>query len=102
MSTIGSAAGISHLPLAVLSLAVLLFLSRGFLHVLVVPMWEGFDEPFHYAYLQYIAEHRTLPPLSAPSVSQEVLKSLQFFSNHVSPFPPRPDAIQGFLGTVSG
>ena len=90
MSTKGSAARISHLPLAVLSLAVLLFLSRGFLHVLVVPMWEGFDEPFHYAYVQYIAEHRTLPPLSAPSVSQEVLKSLQRFPTtyHLSHLAP--------------
>jgi 4-amino-4-deoxy-L-arabinose transferase-like glycosyltransferase len=58
-------------------LAVMLFISRGFLNLLVVPMWEGFDEPFHYAYLQYIAEHGELPPLNAPSVSQEILESLQ-------------------------
>jgi hypothetical protein len=42
-------------------------------------MWEGGDEPFHYAYLQYIGEHGRLPPLTAPSVSQEILASLQFF-----------------------
>jgi len=53
-------------------------------------MWEGFDEPFHYAYLQYMAEHRTLPPLSAPSVSQEVLESLQLFPTtyHLSHLAP--------------
>ena len=90
MSTKGSAASISHLPLAVLSLAVLLFLSRGFLHVLVVPMWEGFDEPFHYAYVQYIAENSRLPPLNAPAVSQEILESLQLFPTtyHLSYLTP--------------
>jgi len=90
MSTKGFAAGISYQPLAVLSLAVLLFLSRGFLHVLVVPMWEGFDEPFHYAYLQYIAEHGRLPPLNAPAVSQEILESLQLFPTtpHLSHLTP--------------
>lgn len=90
VSTKGSVAGISHLPLAVLSLAVLLFLSRGFLHILVVPMWEGFDEPFHYAYLQYMAEHRNLPPLNAPAVSREILESLQLFPTtyHLSHLTP--------------
>jgi len=53
-------------------------------------MWEGFDEPFHYAYLQYIAEHRMLPPLNAPSVSQEIPKSLELFPTtyHLSHLAP--------------
>jgi 4-amino-4-deoxy-L-arabinose transferase-like glycosyltransferase len=53
-------------------------------------MWEGFDEPFHYAYLQYIAEHARLPPLKAPSVSQEILESLQLFptTGHLSHLTP--------------
>lgn len=82
--------GVRHLTLPTIWLALILFVSRGLLHLLVVPMWEGFDEPFHYAYLQYIAEHRMLPPLNAPSVSQEILKSLQLFptTSHLSHFAP--------------
>lgn len=79
-----------HLSLVTVLLAVILFLSRGFLHLLVVPMWEGLDEPFHYAYLQHIAEHGRLPPLNAPSVSQEIFASLQFFptTGHLSHLSP--------------
>lgn len=81
---------ICHLSLVTVLLAVILFLSRGFLHLLVVPMWDGLDEPFHYAYLQYIAEHGRLPPLNAPSVSQEIVASLQFFptTRHLSHLTP--------------
>jgi len=85
-----SGGGDCHLTSVTVLLAVILFLSRGFLHILVVPMWEGFDEPFHYAYVQHIAEHGWLPPLSAPSVSQEILESLQLFPTtyHLSHLTP--------------
>lgn len=53
-------------------------------------MWEGFDEPFHYAYVQYIAEYGRLPPLNGPAVSIEILRSLQLFptTSHLSRLSP--------------
>jgi hypothetical protein len=54
----------------------LAFLSRGLFYCVEQPMWEGYDEWAHFAYVQHIAEHRTLPSRTDP-VSYEVGRSLQ-------------------------
>jgi len=40
------------------------------------PMWEGYDEWAHFAFIQHIAEFRTLPSRT-DLVSPEVQRSLQ-------------------------
>jgi hypothetical protein len=42
----------------------------------VLPLWEGFDEPFHYAYVQFIARSRAIPVMNRTSISQEIRESL--------------------------
>lgn len=54
----------------------LAFLARGLYYCVQQPMWEGYDEWAHFAYVQSIAEHRALPSRS-DSVSLEVRRSLQ-------------------------
>ena len=42
----------------------------------LLPLWEGFDEPFHYCYVQSISVERRLPVLGSAACSQEVWQSL--------------------------
>lgn len=67
----------------------LAFLSRGLFYCVQQPMWEGYDEWAHFAYVQHLAEHRTLPSRT-DLVSNQVRRSLQLvplsqFAATVSP-----------------
>jgi 4-amino-4-deoxy-L-arabinose transferase-like glycosyltransferase len=53
----------------------LCFLARGCFYCALLPIWEGYDEPFHFTFVQYVAAHRSLPVRSDP-VSREVQASL--------------------------
>jgi len=46
------------------------------LYASLLPLWEGFDEPFHYAYVQELSERHTLPRLGKAPISDEVWASL--------------------------
>jgi len=54
---------------------VLIALCNGVLYALLLPLWEGFDEAFHYAYVQELSVHKRLPSLGHSSLSQEVWQS---------------------------
>ena len=43
----------------------------------LLPLWEGFDEPFHFAYVQHLGTEHRLPQLGTTTLSAEVLQSLQ-------------------------
>ena len=34
---------------------------NGVLYGSLLPLWEGFDEPFHYAYVQALSTGKSLP-----------------------------------------
>jgi 4-amino-4-deoxy-L-arabinose transferase-like glycosyltransferase len=40
-----------------------------------LPIWEGYDEPFHFSFIQYVAARKSLPVPTTP-VSREVQQSL--------------------------
>ncbi|MDR3698064.1 MAG: hypothetical protein P4L56_00430 [Candidatus Sulfopaludibacter sp.] len=42
----------------------------------LLPLWEGFDEPWHYGYVQSLEVTRRLPVLGATRLSQEVWDSM--------------------------
>src|SRR5260370_91978 len=42
-----------------------------------MPLWEGFDEPFHYAYVQNLSVHGQLPIQGQSNVSQEIRRSME-------------------------
>jgi hypothetical protein len=46
----------------------------------LLPLWEGFDEPFHYAYVEYVGEHHSLPVWGVTPLSGEIWTSL-----HIAP-----------------
>ena len=57
------------------------FIVRGAWYCAVLPPWEGYDEPYHFAALQHVASEQGLTHTDTP-VSLEVQKSL-----HLLPVP---------------
>ncbi len=55
----------------------LAFLIRGLFYVSVTPLWEGFDEPAHFSYIQHIAEGQGLFPNRDGHASQEIVLSVR-------------------------
>jgi hypothetical protein len=42
----------------------------------LLPLWEGFDEPFHYGYVQHLATSKRLPIAGEARLSMEIWNSL--------------------------
>jgi 4-amino-4-deoxy-L-arabinose transferase-like glycosyltransferase len=59
----------------------LCFIVRGTFYSAVLPIWEGYDEPFHFAYFQQLEFDRKIPHPDTP-ISREVQESL-----HLLPLP---------------
>jgi 4-amino-4-deoxy-L-arabinose transferase-like glycosyltransferase len=54
----------------------LCFVARGVFHAVLLPLWEGYDEWAHVAYVQLLAYGGGLPELGRTGVSREVQESL--------------------------
>jgi hypothetical protein len=50
--------------------------AQAILYSSLLPLWEGFDEPWHYGYVQYLSTARRLPVLAETRLSQEVWDSM--------------------------
>ncbi len=59
------------------ALAWLFFLLTGIFISLILPLGEGFDEPYHFGYIHYIAQTHRLPPGPHLHLSVELEKFLQ-------------------------
>src|SRR5581483_4083222 len=46
--------------------------ANAVLYSLLTPLWEGFDEPFHFAYVQQLANGQGLPDPRTARLSNEV------------------------------
>lgn len=46
------------------------------LYVSLLPLWDGFDEPFHYAYVQALSHGCGLPVLGRTTIFEEIWQSL--------------------------
>ena len=51
-------------------------IAQAVLYSSLLPLWEGFDEPWHYGYVQYLSTARRLPVLAETRLSQEVWDSV--------------------------
>ena len=67
------------------------FVMRGLWYSAAMPVWEGYDEPYHFAYLQQLAAGKGLP-VGAAVVSLEVQHSLHLlplaWELHLQHLPP--------------
>jgi hypothetical protein len=52
------------------------FLARGIFYSCILPLWEGYDEFEHFAFVQYLATDSRLPSAASTRVSREVQDSL--------------------------
>ncbi len=52
------------------------FVLRGLFYSVLFPLWEGYDEYAHFAFVQYLATNSTLP-VASTLVSKEVEESLK-------------------------
>ena len=60
-------------------LAILIFGAlNAILYAGLTPLWEGFDEPFHYGYVQHMWNSRTLLVQKHTCLSEEVWQSFRF------------------------
>src|SRR5689334_19097967 len=59
---------------------------------LLLPLWEGFDETYHYGYVQYLSTHRSFPVLGRTWLSQEEWHAVQLspVSHYIQPFTRAP------------
>jgi len=57
------------------------FVVRGVFYCSILPVWEGYDEPFHFAFVQYLVSSHHLP-VPTTLVSREIQASL-----HSLPLP---------------
>jgi hypothetical protein len=58
-------------------LLLLIFgVAQAVLYSSLLPLWEGFDEPWHYGYVQYLATGAGLPVLGKTSLSKELWASM--------------------------
>ena len=67
------------------------FLVRGVFSCVLLPLWEGYDEWAHFAYVQLLASGGGLPALGRTPVSREVAESLSLtplpYGHHAIPIP---------------
>src|SRR5690242_5940209 len=63
----------SRLPLILIWVC---FLLRGLFYSSVFPIWEGYDEWSHFAYVQHLVSHHEIPIASRSHISEELQQSL--------------------------
>lgn len=50
---------------------------NAILYASLLPLWEGFDEPFHYAYVERLATHGDFPVTGKTPLTAEIWESLR-------------------------
>ncbi|MGH9666740.1 MAG: hypothetical protein ACRD9L_20140, partial [Bryobacteraceae bacterium] len=58
------------------ALLVTYAVANAIVYSMLLPLWEGFDEPFHFGYVQELAKGRGIPDPRTSCLSREVGLSL--------------------------
>jgi hypothetical protein len=58
----------------------------------LVPLWEGFDEAYHYGYVQFLSTNLRFPTVGQTFLSREVWRSLELapVSHYLQPYTGAP------------
>ena len=73
--------------------AILLYaLAGAALYCGMLPLWEGFDELYHYGYVQYVSTWAAFPIAGRSALSRELWSSLDYapLSSYIQPYVHRP------------
>ena len=57
-----------------LLLVLAVMLTQGIVRLVAVPLWGHYDEPTHFEYMRYVAEHRALP--SGKQADRDILERI--------------------------
>ncbi len=57
------------------SLLLLYGWGHAFVYLALLPLWEGYDEPFHYGYVQHLVDRRSWPVSDVSPLSREILEA---------------------------
>ncbi|UCD56379.1 MAG: glycosyltransferase family 39 protein [Candidatus Hydrogenedentota bacterium] len=55
-----------------------MFVIKSLVYIAVTPLWEGFDELFHFAYIQSLAATRSLPVWGETFIDADIAKSTAY------------------------
>lgn len=55
-----------------------LFVAKALLYISITPMWEGFDELFHFAYVESLASTHSLPVWGETFIHSEIAESTAY------------------------
>jgi hypothetical protein len=78
-------------------LVLLYGLLSAALYCTLMPLWEGFDELYHYGYVQYLSTRFAFPVVGKTNLSLELWRSLDFVpvSHFIQPYLQRPSVSFG-------
>ncbi|MBI4830718.1 MAG: glycosyltransferase family 39 protein [Candidatus Lindowbacteria bacterium] len=62
----------------IFTLVWLLFITKSIIYIALTPMWEGFDELFHFAYVQSLASIHSLPVWGHTFIDSEIEQSTAY------------------------
>jgi hypothetical protein len=77
---------------AVRRLLMVYAILNAVLYSMLLPLWEGFDEPFHFGYVQQLANGRAFPDARSARLSREAWQSIRL--------APASDAVKANLPEV--
>jgi 4-amino-4-deoxy-L-arabinose transferase-like glycosyltransferase len=70
----------------------MVFIVKGFVYAAVTPLWEGIDEPFHFAYIQSLTANRSFPVWGKSFLDADIAQSTAY-----APLAPlMPQLVKGF------
>jgi len=74
------------------ALVLIYALASAALYSGLLPLWEGFDELYHYAYVQHLATTQRFPIIGETRLSNELWTSLDYLpvSHYIQPYLERP------------
>jgi hypothetical protein len=80
-------------------IAVLLYgLLNSIAYSCLLPLWEGWDEGYHYGYVQYLSTHWRFPVLDQTHLSREIWRAYELtpVSHYLQPYTKAPLNFAGY------
>lgn len=73
---------------------------NAILYSSLMPLWEGFDEIFHYGHVQFLSTNLAFPVVGRTAISEEIWHSLELtpVSHYLQPFTKAPVNFRDYFG----
>jgi len=66
---------------------------------MLLPLWEGFDEAYHYGYVQFVSTHARFPVMGEAKLSREIWHAFELapVSHYLQPFTKAPTSFDQYF-----